>query len=113
MTLPFESTERWRWRWMYTPRCGTDGKLHRIVWVIHVAHGGWEDRYEELLPNEFPQPWDEDFVGVIGKTACGLLGEFHMPGILSRMARPRCRHCCRVVGIPPGEGAPFNEGLER
>jgi hypothetical protein len=36
-----------------------------------------------------------------------------MPGFLSRMALPRCAHCCRIVGVKRGKGAPFNQGIDK
>jgi hypothetical protein len=32
-----------------------------------------------------------------------------MPGIFSRMGAPRCKRCCKAVGIPAGNGAPYND----
>jgi hypothetical protein len=40
---------------------------------------------------------------------CGVQAVMAWPGIFSRLGRPRCAHCCRVLGIPPGNGTPGNE----
>ncbi len=90
--LPFPEREHWPWRWMYTERCRTDGKLHRVVQVREQEDWAW--------------------VGVIGRTACGIDGKLLMPGMFSRMGRPRCKHCCRIVGVPEGDGAPYNQGID-
>jgi hypothetical protein len=55
---------------------------------------------------------EDDFVGVRkGVTVCGQRGTLQMPGIFSRMGRPRCKRCCKRLGVPPGNGAPYNEGM--
>jgi len=77
--------DSWRFRWLVV---GDWNRLHR------VTSGKVED---------------SKFVGVKkGRSLCGLTGSFRMPGILSRMYLQRCAHCCRVAGIPVGDGAPFN-----
>jgi hypothetical protein len=55
--------------------------------------------------------WDDDQEMIVGTgtTACGASGRLKMPGIFSRMDLPRCKHCCRKLGIPAGDGAPFND----
>jgi hypothetical protein len=47
-----------------------------------------------------------------GFTVCGLGGFLTMPGILGRLGAPRCKHCCRILSIPDGDGAPFNTDEE-
>ncbi|MEV4227282.1 hypothetical protein AB0J81_09260 [Streptomyces bobili] len=42
-------------------------------------------------------------------SACGWPRGWEMPGIASRLSLPRCTHCCRRLGIPPGHGTPANE----
>jgi hypothetical protein len=52
-------------------------------------------------------------VGGEGETLCGQAGILAVPGILSRMGLPRCPECCRLAGVPEGDGAPYNsEGSE-
>lgn len=46
---------------------------------------------------------------ITATTACGLQRRWDMPGIASRLALPRCPHCCRALGIPAGTGTPANE----
>lgn len=43
-----------------------------------------------------------------GVSVCGIEGEFEMPGLFSRMGRPRCTACCDLLGVPHGDGAPYN-----
>lgn len=40
---------------------------------------------------------------------CGVVSDFQLPGFFSRMGAPRCKRCCRMLGIPEGNGAPSNE----
>ena len=54
----------------------------------------------------------EDMRHGIGTTLCGRKGSLTMPGIVSRMGLPRCAHCCRLAGIPRGDGAPANSDIE-
>ena len=46
--------------------------------------------------------------GGTGVTVCGRSGRMWMPGIGSRLDAPRCRQCCKGVGIPFGYGIPLN-----
>jgi hypothetical protein len=86
---PFMHPDEWCWRWLVTMK---GRKLHRVV------SGKRED---------------EDPVGVSeGRTACGLQGTLQMPGVMERLGLPRCIACCDVVGIPYGDGAPYNQGLK-
>ena|ERR1022692_3529153 len=86
--LPME-VDHWRSRWLVLQSWN---RLHRISEVK------WEDE-EEMIAGE-------------GVAVCGAKGWFCMPGISSRLGRPRCKHCCRILGIPAGDGAPFNEGID-
>ena len=56
---------------------------------------------------------DEEWVRVFDvETVCGEKWEAtNMPGFLSRTGAPRCRKCCKRLGIPPGIGAPYNAGI--
>lgn len=89
--LPLQTTDdHWRSRWLVLPRSWD--RLHRVACGIV-----WDD---------------EDMTGGVGVTVCGLKGYLIMPGIFSRMGLPRCAHCCRIVGVPEGDGAPFNQHVE-
>jgi hypothetical protein len=46
--------------------------------------------------------------GVEATAACGLTTRWAWPGVFSRLGKPRCMHCCRALGIPPGDGTPAN-----
>jgi hypothetical protein len=84
--------EHWRSRWLVLP---TWDRLHRVSEIE------WEgDDADDLRHGT-------------GTTLCGRKGYLQMPGVLSRMGLPRCAHCCRLAGVPRGDGAPFNQGLER
>ena len=86
--LPFASRSDWHFRWCVTK---TYGRLHRVVAGDKI---------------------DDWFVGVKnGRTACGLTGDFYMPGVCSRMGRERCWRCCQALGVAYGRGAPFNSNV--
>lgn len=81
----------WRRRWLVLPSWN---RLHR------VAEIRWEDDDGEDGPRGS------------GHTVCGLGGDLAIPGIFSRLNLPRCKHCCRILGIPDGDGAPANQHIE-
>jgi hypothetical protein len=63
-----------------------------------------------------PDRWDdprEEMSDPTGRTACGRVGELSIPGMFSRLGLPRCRHCCRMTGMPPGDGSPKNDNACR
>lgn len=84
-------TEHWRWRWVQL-RAG--GVLHRVRRV---------DNRRDWLK------WS----GGTAETVCGETGKgrMWMPGVVSRMAAPRCAKCCRKLGLPRGVGAPYNDPM--
>jgi hypothetical protein len=84
--LPLDD-EKWRCRWL---QFGDVGELHRVSSIE------WEDG--EMIYGE-------------GATVCGQVGQLSMPGIFSRMGAPRCKACCRALGLPEGDGAPYNSNL--
>jgi len=59
-------------------------------------------------PTEWEDPEYHAYVDD-GATACGLRGEFVIPGVFSRMGKERCKKCCKKVGFPPGKGSPKND----
>lgn len=73
------------WDWVRTP---AGKRLH--------APMVWDDPHEEMYDPH-------------GVTACRISGELLIPGLFSRMGLPRCRHCCRLTGMPPGKGSPKND----
>jgi hypothetical protein len=90
--LPFADRKHWRWRWCYSQFARADARLHRLVQV---------------------DEWDEDEPQrIVGRAACGRRLWWAMPGLTSRTARPRCVVCCRMVGVDPGDGAPYNAGVD-
>jgi len=44
-----------------------------------------------------------------GRTTCGVRTVLAVPGIVTRMAAPRCRRCCAATGMPSGVGSPKND----
>lgn len=76
-------------RWLVLP---TRGVLHRVSEIE------WED--------------DDCKVHGQGVTVCGRKGWLRVPGLFSRIGLPRCKDCCRLVGIPEGDGIPLNAGIE-
>jgi len=96
--LPFWKREEWRWRWMYTIVDDHD-RLHRIV-KFDKKMGVTDDSDE----------WGVK--GVMGgEAACGMKGNFEMPGVLARLGCPRCEECCNKLDVPHGEGAPLNQRI--
>lgn len=85
------SRKRWRSRWMVFPNSWR--VLHR------VSSAKWRDVDE----------YGGSYVVGRGTMVCGASGEIFMPGILSRMGLPRCKKCCAALGIPGGNGSPFND----
>lgn len=88
LRLPFLRTTDWRSRWLHI---GGGSTLHRA------------QRVEATL-----KAWREWPHGP-GETVCGLRGDLHMPGFVSRLSAKRCPKCCKSVGIPLGLGAPYND----
>lgn len=74
----------WRRRWLQTTR---GLALHRVSTI---------------------QWGSDERISGRGETVCGRRGRLMMPGIFSRMDAPRCVQCCQAMGIPCGDGAPYN-----
>lgn len=53
--------------------------------------------------------WDEDDVFGEGTSACGVDGDWSIPGFGSRLGAMRCAKCCTVMGYPTGKGSPKND----
>ncbi|HET6919850.1 MAG TPA: hypothetical protein VFI46_10345 [Jiangellaceae bacterium] len=51
----------------------------------------------------------DDGTAVTRTTRCFRSLRVEFPGPLTRLGAPRCRDCCRVLGIAPGDGTPANE----
>lgn len=82
--LPLDD-DHWRSRWLVDRRWNA---LHRIASIE------W-DEPDEMIAGE-------------GVSVCGRKHRFCMPGFPSRMGLKRCGECCKLLGIPTGDGAPFN-----
>lgn len=76
-------------RWLVLPAWGV---LHRVSAIEWSA--------------------DHDETQGQGVTCCGRSGVLAMPGVFSRIGLPRCKRCCKVAGVPEGNGAPFNHDIE-
>ena len=72
-------------------------------WDWVVTREGLRLHAIESLSNDA----DEDWFGV-GRTVCGLSGEFYIPGIFTRMGADRCVRCCDKLGFPRGKQSPKN-----
>lgn len=79
------------------------GESATVCWIQMDARGG-------VL--HAPVDWDDpDYHASDSNalTACGRKGLGLIPGIFSRMGRPRCRRCCAATGLPDGTGSPKND----
>lgn len=47
------------------------------------------------------------------KAICGRWSRYNAPGIAARIVLPRCKRCCDALGIPYGQGTPFNDDSSR
>ena len=90
-TLPFPDDSDWHWRWLQAPSARAV-TLHRVV-----AYDAMDE--ETWVP-----------VRLVDATmVCGRRFPWAgMPGVLSRLGSPRCKSCCKRLGITAGFGAPFN-----
>jgi hypothetical protein len=100
--IPFRTLKLWRWRWLYRWE-GRSTRMHRLVKMTAFNPEG-------STGSEVPKRV-RDYMVAEGTTACGLKGWFSMPGISGRLGAPRCPKCCDVIGIPRGDGAPYNVGV--
>lgn len=82
---PLELHAPYRWAVL-----GTWRRLHRIARL-----GVSAQQFEELAAAR-------------GQTVCKRFGVLETPGVASRLGLARCAHCCNKLGIPRGNGAPFN-----
>jgi hypothetical protein len=78
--------------------------LARLDWV-YVEADDWAILH---APGEIANADTDDWFGD-GPTACGLAGPTTIPGILSRMGKPRCDRCCDLTRMPRGMGSPKND----
>lgn len=96
MRQPWDTGDDWRRRWVQSIKKPV---LHRLS----------DDAVENV------EGQDNDFAGVNfrGTTMCGRKSpHWFMPGIFSRMDAPRCKQCCRILGLSEGNGCPANYNIE-
>lgn len=86
--------DRQHYGWLLT-RTGT---LH---YVPNVDAEVWQEWYED--GGTTWQPADAYCAGSVVVT---------LPGLMARMHAPRCKHCCKLLGIPAGKGTPNNSDIE-
>lgn len=77
--------------WFYT---ATSDRLHFIT----DADVGGDFRRRTL-----------DFGGQRGLAACGLGSKWFAPTLGALAVLPRCKSCCKRLGIPPGDGIPSDD----
>lgn len=118
----------------WTPRVGTRmrrhmAEAHPLSDRVNVTHWRWLyappnyrvlHRLAAMTWNSDDDP-EADYAGrcCTGVAVCGYAtkgdggrirsGMFFMPGIFSRMGLPRCAKCCAKVGLPKGDGTPWND----
>lgn len=85
------SDDYWIWRWVYRANGGSD-VLHRVAAPFNPKKR---------------KPWR----GFRATTLCGQTTVLQVPGVMSRMAAPRCKKCCAAGGFEYGEGNPYNFGI--
>lgn len=81
------------------------GKWNVLHYIEEIED--WDDDYWELHEAQFEgeRHWT---------AACGITNKiWAAPGIFSRMGRPRCKNCCRAIGITEGVGCPINDDTAR
>jgi len=95
---------------MSLPPLPLDKDHWRRRWLMMEPHGRKLHRVSEIKWN---QPgWGEEMISGHGYTVCHRDGVLRMPGVLSRLHVPRCKFCCAALGIPYGNGTPYNEGMD-
>ena len=85
-----------KYQWLYA-RTDNYEYLHYIESVLDWGEETWE-LYESQFNGE--RPWT---------SICGLNDFYGLPGVLSRLAAPRCSQCCKIIDIPNGNGCPIND----
>lgn len=82
---------------------------------LHIGQDNWRSRWlvegeSRALHRISSIAWDEadEMISGKGVSVCGRRRHFRMPGIFSRMGLMRCQTCCELLGVPEGNGAPFN-----
>ena len=71
------------------------------------------DPSDEKLPpdleSELAEEWAKDWSYTTARTLCGKEATVTRPGVFSRLGMPRCVRCCKLLGIPDGNGHPRND----
>ena len=87
------------------------GRTWQVRWK---CDGKWDvlHRVQSISEILWPEEYGGEPTHVIGETCCGIKGRLSMPGLLSRLAMPRCPECCRIAGVMEGNGMPGNYGID-
>jgi hypothetical protein len=91
-----------------TPQDALESKYGWLVaansWeVLHYVEGVTDETWLEW--------WDDEALTHKRTAACGRTMVMDLPGVFARMGRPRCRQCCKRLGIDFGGGAPCNHRI--
>lgn len=72
-----------------------------------MISSGYRLHYARLESSHFTQLENTGYARAIIKLYCGIRVRFlYIPGILGRLATPRCVRCCKMFRIPTGVGSP-------
>lgn len=84
-----------------------------VTYFDEIALFDWvhtrDDKYRKLHAAVGLHPYFDDDTAGFASTLCGRSGWLAVPGVFSRMSTPRCKRCCRLAGIPAGDGSPKND----
>jgi hypothetical protein len=106
---------------METSRYNNLLETPEVLKPLRLGKNRWRSRWLVLLPSwrvlhrvseatwKNVDDYGGSYVEGTGTMVCGASGKLYMPGLLSRMGLPRCKKCCKALGIPPGDGAPYND----
>jgi hypothetical protein len=85
--------------------------LARVDWVVGASWNRLHALGQDLTAGQRDalEDYEVQCPGPV-RFACGRVGAYaSIPGLLSRMGKPRCQGCCRATGLPEGVGSPKND----
>lgn len=100
-----------------------DSLTNKYAWLVEVLppidgedDGEWGEHLH-YVPGENGGTWDDWWdEGPFPKRRTPICGDERpvtLPGMFSRMGRPRCPECCAKLGITEGDGAGLNDDEAR